>query len=93
MRLRALAIRVGAEAQAGALTPATVAAARAALAAEVVHALAALYLHRALAAAQCARVAGVPPAAASDCAAHGARLAASLQGHSAQQAHFLRAWS
>lgn len=93
MRLRALAIRVGAEAQAGALTPATVSAARATLAAEVVHALAALYLHRALAAAQCAGVAGVPPAAASDCAAHGARLAASLQGHSAQQAHFLRAWS
>ena len=93
MRLRALAIRVGAEARSGALQPATVAAAQVALGAEVVHALAALYLHHALAAAQRAGVAGAPALAPADCAAHVARLAGSLREHRAQQAHFLRAWA
>jgi hypothetical protein len=46
-----------------------------------VHAVAALALHRALAAAQRAGVTGVPAAAQHDGAAHLQRLADSLQSH------------
>lgn len=93
MRLRGLALRVAAQALGGALPAATVAAAQAALQTEVVHAAAALYLHRALAAAQRDGVAGAPATAPRDCAAHVARLADSLAKQPAQRASFLRAWS
>ncbi len=88
-----LTVRVRAEALGGALQPATVAAVQAALDAESTQAAAALHLHRALAAAQRAGVAGVPVHAQRDCAAHVARLADSLRGHDPQRAAFLRAWS
>ena len=93
MWLRALATRVSAEACRGELAAATLAAARTALNAEVVHAVAALALHHALAAAQRAGVAGVSADAQQACAAHVARLADSLRTHPVQQAAFLGAWS
>jgi len=92
MRLGELALRVQAQSLAGALEPGTVAAARAALCAEPLHAVAALRLHRALAAASRAGVAGVPGGAAPECAEHVQRLAASLSAHPTQRAAFLRAW-
>jgi hypothetical protein len=92
LRLGALAIRVGVEAGRGALTAATVAAARAALNAEVVHAVAALGLHRALIAAQQAGAAGVPDDARRDGLSHLQRLADSLRDHPDRQAAFLKAW-
>lgn len=92
MRLGVLAIQVHAGTRGGRLAAATAAAARAALNAEVVHAVAALALHRALAAAQLAGVVGVPAAAQRDGAAHVHRLADSLREHPAQQAAFLQAW-
>lgn len=93
MWLGALATRVGAEACSGELVAATVAAARTALNAEVVHAVAALALHHALAAAQRAGVAGVSVDAQQDCAEHVQRLADSLGAHPAQRAAFMRRWS
>ena len=91
LRLGTLALRVEAEARGGSLSAATAAAAQAALRAETVHAVAALGLHRALAAAQQAGVMGVADATRCGCAAHVQRLADSLQAHPAQQAAFLRA--
>jgi tetratricopeptide (TPR) repeat protein len=88
-----LTVRVRAEAVGGALQPATVSAAQAALGAGSPHASAALHLHRALAAAQRAGVAGVPVHAQRDCAAHVARLADSLRAHPEQQAAFLRRYA
>ena len=93
MWLGALAMRVGAEACSGELVAATVAAARTALSAEVVHAVAALALHHALAAAQRASVAGLGVDAQQDCAEHVQRLADSLGAHPAQRAAFMRRWS
>jgi len=92
MRLGTLAIQVRAEARSGVLSAATAAAAQAALDAKMVHAVAALSLHRALAAAQRAGAAGVPDAAPRDCAAHLQRLADSLRDHPVQHARFLQAW-
>jgi len=93
MRLRGLAVRVTAQTSGGALDAGTVQAARTALDAPSAHAIAALVLHRALALAARAGVAGVPGEAGpahADCVA---RLARSLQAHPAQRAAFLRAWS
>jgi hypothetical protein len=96
LRLGALATRVRAETRNGALAAATAAAAQAALDAGVVHAVAALSLHRALAAAQracgdsLAAMAGAPADAQQACAAHVRRLADSLLAHPVQQAEFLR---
>lgn len=92
LRMRGLALRIQAQAQAASLHPDTVAAACAELGAETPHAVAALYLHQALAAAQRAGVAGAPAAAQRDCAAHVVRLAHSLRDHPAQRAAFLRRW-
>ena len=92
LRLGALAVCVQLEARSGGLSAATMAAAQAALSTEVVHAVAALALHRALAAARRAGVAGIPDATAHDGAAHVQRLADSLHGHADRQAAFLQAW-
>jgi hypothetical protein len=92
LRLGTLATRVRAEAGNGELTAATAAAAQAALSAGVVHAVAALSLHRALAAAQRAGVSGVPATAQRDHAAHALRLADGLRAHPVQQTVFLQAW-
>ena len=91
LRLRGLAVRISAEARSATLRPDTVAAAQGLLSNRAVHAVAALHLHRALAAAQRAGVAGVPATASQDHVAHVQRLAASLASHPPQQAAFLRA--
>ena len=90
LRLRSLAVRVSAEARSGALTSDTVAAAQGLLSSDNVHAVAALHLHRALAAAHRAGVKGVPDSAAREAAAHIAALGRSLQAYSVQQAAFMR---
>lgn len=92
-RLRRLAIDIGAQAHSGALSADSVAEAQAALGATTVHASAALYVHAALAAALRAGVRGAPPTAASEAAAHLARLCESLQAHPAQQAALQRAFA
>ena len=90
MRLIEVALRIRTESAAGALTGDTVAAAQAQLVAETMHAVAALHLHRALAAAHRAGVKGVPDGAARDAAAHIAALGSSLQAFPVQQAAFMR---
>ena len=90
LRIRALALKVRAETEARSLRPATVTTALDELGKPSPHALGALFLHQALAAAQRAGAAGAPPTAEAACAAHAARLAASLQGFPAQQAALAR---
>lgn len=90
LRLRGLTVRVSAEACSAARTPTTLAAAHVALAGNSRHAVAALHLHRALAAAHRAGVKGVPDSAARDAAAHIAALGRSLQAYPVQQAAFMR---
>ncbi len=92
LRLGVLAIRVRLEAGQGRLTATTLAAAQAALNAEVVHATAALALHRALIAAQRAGVVGVPAEALHGGVAHLQGLADSLREHPDRQAAFMKAW-
>jgi len=90
MRLYALALRVRVEAGQGELQAGSVAAAQALLSRPGCHAMAALALHRALAAAHRAGAVGVPPSAAQDAAGHVQALGRSLQAHPAQQSAFLR---
>lgn len=96
LRLRAWAVHVRAASATGTLSPPLLAAARGALdvrAPEVVPAVPALYLHRALAGA----AASLPPepgsAAVADLAAHVHRLAAGLAEWPAPQAAFLARWA
>lgn len=90
MRLYALALRLRIEAGQGALQANSVASAQALLRSPTCHAMAALALHRAMAAAQRAGATGVPLSAAQDAAGYVQTLGRSLHGHPAQQAAFLR---
>ena len=89
---RSLALRIAAEARLGGLQEATLASARAALAAPADHMAARLELHTALARAARAGVAGVPASVLGEHAAFVAEVAESLREHPVQQAAFLEAW-
>ena len=90
MRLYALALRLRIEAGQGALQANSVASAQALLRSPTCHAMAALALHRAMAAVQRAGATGVPLSAAQDAAGYVQTLGRSLHAHPAQQAAFLR---
>jgi tetratricopeptide (TPR) repeat protein len=90
LRLHALALRLRVESAHGALRPDSMVPARALLDSPSCHAMAALAVHRALAAAHRMGAAGVPPGAAQEAEAFVQALARSLHAHPPRQAAFLR---
>ena len=92
LRLGVLAVRVQAEVLSGGLSATTAAAAQVALSTEVVHAVAALALYHALAAARRAGAAHIADTTLRDGAAHVQQLAGSLDAHSELRVAFLQSW-